>query len=901
MKKCLRCSAELADSATECTACSLSIEDTTDETAVLPADPHANTPTRLENPSKRNKTLTTTTGGSGRFVSGTILAGRYRIAGLIGKGGMGEVYKADDLELDQTVALKFLPEELSKNEELLRRFRGEVRNARQVSHRNVCRVFDIGEIEGLYYLTMEYIDGDDLSMLLRRIGRLPSDKAVEISRDISMGLAAIHKAGILHRDLKPANIIIDSNGEARITDFGIAGIEAEVQGNESKVGTPAYMSPEQIDGREVTQRSDIYSLGLLLYEIFTGKQAFEGESVQELQIKQATTSPRNPSEIVSGLDPIVENVIKRCLQKDPNDRPESALKVAMSLPGGDPLQMALEAGQTPSPEMVAAAPKVGTLRPLVALTLALIVFSAFGLLIGLSTRRALQHAVPLDKAPDVLSERGRELAENFGYPPVDSYQRFYVFTSYLDHIKENDQTQERWKKLESAQPAILQFLYRTSPEPIVPVAGGEPTLYDPPNNVPGMTRIRLDTKGRLVSFEGVPSRVMDTSGPRREFDWGGLFKEAGLDLTSFQSTDPQWTPPQVYDDQRAFSGIYPGVPDIPIRIEAATLRGKLVSFAIVEPWTPPPGKTPGPDGLLGPIIAISFFLVMLSGSAWLAIRNVRAGRSDLKNAFRVALLLFGLRMIIWLFSTHHVASLFEYRLLETAFAYALTWSVTGGLVYLAFEPYLRKVAPERVIAWNRLLTGDWRDPLVGRDVLIGAAGVSLTLIVGLVLTYFIPKWLGEPPSIGWDNPAYLGGIDIFPGFLANSISWSLFLSFGISFFMLFLGLLLRRKWLAAAAVWLLLAVPAIAVNSEATSLELIDGLFQISMAVLIAARFGVLASLSFFFLSYAGQIPFAADLTVWYAGNFMLVIVIVMGLTAYGFYTSIAGARLFGEKSLLGE
>ena len=324
-------------------------------------------------------------------MSGTVLAGRYRIFGLIGKGGMGEVYKAEDLELDQTVALKFLPEQLSKNEELLRRFRGEVRNARQVSHRNVCRVFDIGETEGLYYITMEYIDGDDLSMLLRRIGRLPSDKGVEISREICMGLAAIHKAGILHRDLKPANIIINSKGEARITDFGIAGIEAEVQGTESRVGTPAYMSPEQIDGKEVTQRSDIYSLGLLLYEIFTGKQAFEGDSAQELQIKQALTSPKNPSEIVSGIDPLVENVIKRCLEKDPRQRPETALSVAMSLPGGDPLQMALDAGQTPSPEMVAASQKKGALKPVVALSMLAIVIAGIIPIILLTWRGAHSH------------------------------------------------------------------------------------------------------------------------------------------------------------------------------------------------------------------------------------------------------------------------------------------------------------------------------------------------------------------------------------------------------------------------------------------------------------------------------------------------------------------------------
>jgi serine/threonine-protein kinase len=263
---------------------------------------------------------------------------------------MGEVYKADDLELEQTVALKFLPEELSKNEELLRRFRGEVRNARQVSHRNVCRVFDIGETEGLYYLTMEYVDGDDLSMLLKRIGRLPSDKAVEISREICMGLAAIHKAGIIHRDLKPANIIIDSKGEARITDFGIAGIEAEVQGNESGVGTPAYMSPEQIDGSKLTPKSDIYSLGLVLYEIFTGKPAFAGDSLPELLAKRTTTTPTSPSEIIAGIDPLVERVIERCLRDDPADRPESALRVALSLPGATRSRPRLRRGRRQAPK-----------------------------------------------------------------------------------------------------------------------------------------------------------------------------------------------------------------------------------------------------------------------------------------------------------------------------------------------------------------------------------------------------------------------------------------------------------------------------------------------------------------------------------------------------------------------
>ena len=303
---------------------------------------------------------------TGKFVAGTVLANRYRIIGLLGKGGMGEVFKAEDIKLAQTVALKFLPDKLEKDKAALERFHAEVRNARQVSHANVCRVFDIGEIDGRHFLSMEFIDGDDLSSLLRRIGRLPSDKAIEISRQLCFGLAAIHEAGILHRDLKPANVIIDSRGKARITDFGIAKIEDELKGGEIRVGTPAYMSPEQITGKEVSQRSDIYSLGLLLYEIFTGKQAFQADSMPELLRRQQTTAPTSPSEVLKDIDPIVERTILQCLEKNPAERPKNALQVAMMLPGGNPLEAAIAAGETPSPEMVAAAPKKGALKPAVA-------------------------------------------------------------------------------------------------------------------------------------------------------------------------------------------------------------------------------------------------------------------------------------------------------------------------------------------------------------------------------------------------------------------------------------------------------------------------------------------------------------------------------------------------------
>src|SRR5664280_1117452 len=166
----------------------------------------------------------------GRFVPGTLLGGRYRIIGLLGRGGMGEVYRATDMMLGQSVALKFLPEEAASNPRLLERFHGEVRVARQVSHPNVCRVYDIGEIEGMPFISMEYVDGEDLADLLTRIGRLPGDKAMETARKLCAGLAAAHARGVIHRDLKPANVMVDSEGQVLITDFGLAGLAGMLQG-----------------------------------------------------------------------------------------------------------------------------------------------------------------------------------------------------------------------------------------------------------------------------------------------------------------------------------------------------------------------------------------------------------------------------------------------------------------------------------------------------------------------------------------------------------------------------------------------------------------------------------------------------------------------------------------------
>src|SRR5688572_4904859 len=179
-----------------------------------------------------------------RFAAGELLAGRYRVVAPLGKGGMGEVYRADDLTLGQPVALKFLPLHIAQDPDRLARFRKEVAAARRVSHPNVCRVYDIAEHDGQPFLSMEYIDGESLASLLARVGRLPEEKAVEVARQLCSALQAVHDQGLLHRDLKPANVMLDGRGKVRLTDFGLAAAAGDLSATELRSGTPAYMAPE---------------------------------------------------------------------------------------------------------------------------------------------------------------------------------------------------------------------------------------------------------------------------------------------------------------------------------------------------------------------------------------------------------------------------------------------------------------------------------------------------------------------------------------------------------------------------------------------------------------------------------------------------------------------------------
>jgi hypothetical protein len=262
---------------------------------------------------------------------GTLLAARYRIGRQLGRGGMGVVYQADDLRLGHRVALKFLPAAFAGDPRRLAQFHNEVSVARQVSHPNVCRVYDIGEVDGHLFLSMEYVEGEDLAAMLGRRGPIPEEEAIELIRQICAGLAAVHARGALHRDLKPANIMLNTAGQVQLMDFGIAAIGDTAGATRPLEGTPAYMAPEQFARGEVSTRSDIYALGLVMREIVTGERLLTGTTVEALTQQQETASVDGPAWQSMRASPRLQQAIRQCLHLDPSQRPASAPAVAAML------------------------------------------------------------------------------------------------------------------------------------------------------------------------------------------------------------------------------------------------------------------------------------------------------------------------------------------------------------------------------------------------------------------------------------------------------------------------------------------------------------------------------------------------------------------------------------------
>jgi serine/threonine-protein kinase len=269
------------------------------------------------------------------LTTGSTFAGRYQIIEELGHGGMGKVYKVFDTDIKEKIALKLLRPEIAADRETVERFSNELKLARKISHRNVCRMFDLGKVEGTTFITQEFVPGEDLKKLIRKMGQLSSGRAVSIARQVCEGLAEAHRLGVVHRDLKPQNIMVDEDGNARIMDFGIArSLRSEgITGAGVIIGTPEYISPEQVDGQEADQRSDIYSLGIVLYEMLTGRVPFEGDTALSIVLKHKTEKPKNPRELNPQIPEDLNRIVLRCLEKAKDSRYQRVEDIVLELSG----------------------------------------------------------------------------------------------------------------------------------------------------------------------------------------------------------------------------------------------------------------------------------------------------------------------------------------------------------------------------------------------------------------------------------------------------------------------------------------------------------------------------------------------------------------------------------------
>ena len=736
---------------------------------------------------------------------------------------------------------------------------------------------------------MEYVDGEDLSSLLKRVGRFPEDRALEIARQICAGLAAAHERDVIHRDLKPANVMLDGTGKVRITDFGLAGTSGEA----IRAGTPAYMAPEQLAGNDVTARSDIYALGLVLYEIFTGQRALDGKNLAELIHKREQSGILPPTAIVKSLDPKIERAILKCLKPEVNERPASALAVAAALPGGDPLAAALAAGETPSPQMVAAAGSREALSLRATLAAASWIVLSTVVIVLLYQRVILLNRVPLPKAPAVLQDRAQEALASLGYDParaVDTASGLGLSRDYARFIDRTSTAPDRWSMLRTVRPETVIFWYRTSPQLLVPW-GSEYQIgrANPPLTTAGMTLVAVDANGRLSEFHAVPSpRPADTPAPPA--DWKKLFVAAGLDYDRFVAAKSQMVPPFYADERQAWEGSLPDRPEYTIRVEAAATAGKPVYFALTGPWSQigraggatPPSPFAQIIGVLASVIMPGLMVV----GAVLARGNLKAGRGDRAGALRVATFVFTTSMVAWALGASHIPAVgVEINRVFAAIGRGLFEAGLLWVTYLGLEPYVRRYAPDSILGWTKLVAGHWRDPRVGVDLMVGvSAGLAMTLLYAV--HNMLPPLAGflEPMPLITTETSLNGLRQIFAGIagqLIDAINQGMLGVAGVVGFVL----LLRNRVLALLAAIICFTPVVISgmFPGSTPRLDLAIGAGIITIFILTVVRAGLLSAVAALFTHFVLlRAPITTDFSSWHAsvGLWHVGVVLAVGLGA---------------------
>jgi hypothetical protein len=802
---------------------------------------------------------------SHQFTPGTVIANRFRIVATVGIGGMGEVYRADDTKLGQQIALKFLPQRYTRDPARLDAICSEVRLGRQISHPNVCRLYELLESDESHFIVMEYVDGEDLATLLGRIGRLPAGKALEVARDICAGLAAMHAKGIAHGDLKPANVLIDGRGTARITDFGVARLTSDPAFGGVLSGTPAYMAPEQLDGVAASTTSDVYALGLVLYEIFTGRRAHDASSLSGIRSTMNSAPPR-PDAIVPELDDAISRLVLRCLERDPAARPRDAREVLARIPGGDPLEAAVAAGHTPSPSLVAAASQAElTPSGAFAIFLAALALTAGGWLA--SGRFAIYSVNAPPQAPAVLAAAAERIAGGLSVPPPRGDRAGWFALS---------------PAREGAADGEIVFEYRTSDAPLVPLGhDGRVKWNDPPFTRRGMTNVVVDAAGRLRYLQAIPSPRAPSLDP---VGWRDVAAAAGLEADAM-SEKPLTAPvPVPHDEVREWIAGND-------RHRAARSAGRVVYFSSGDLDR----ETPAAGTSLPETVYLALLTLTLLVGAWLARRNILLGRVDHRGAIRVAAWVFVARIAAWLFTADHTASIAaELEHAATALGRSLYYAAQMWLGYMALEPYVRRRWPRTIVGWNRLVSGRLRDPIVGKEILAGsAAGAAVYLLeYARVLAPSHGAILVSPAAI-----ETLTSLRLLAGSLFHFQSRALFFALFGLFLLVLLKALLRSR-AAASVVWI--ALVSIAwLHGTSPAVDLPVAVVQMTIILLALTRFGLIAAASaFYFHLVLAATPLTLDPSSWFFSRGLLPLALLGALAAGALRSSLAGTRLF-ERPLL--
>jgi hypothetical protein len=537
---------------------------------------------------------------------------------------------------------------------------------------------------------------------------------------------------------------------------------------------------------------------------------------------------------------------------------------------------------------------VRTVGILVALILAGLVVAAV-----LGGKTNLLTKTPFPKAPAALDQKAQDVILSLGYtdPPTDRAYGFLYAKDYQRYAEKQEKPATYRAQLAKGQPPLIYFWYRQSPQYLEGPSTGDPRIPAvSPNNPPpthsGMVGLNLDPQGRLIEFSAVPPQVEESPVPPRPADWTALFIAAGLDMTRFTPAEPHWIPLVSFDARAAWTGSYEHAPVVPLRIEAASWRGRPVNFQLIGPWSRPERMQPLQwSAGLGFILA--FFICMLTLGEFLAWRNIRLQRGDTSGASRLAAFTLFLDMLLWVCGASHVPTPHEVDSFFRTLSWALLRAGVCWIVYVAIEPYVRRRWPQIMITWSRLLGGGVRDPLVGGHLLIGGA-----FGVGFAVWYFVGN-LYHARSGALDTQLSLDSmLDARHMTLVldrDFVDWIIAALFLLLVFFL-LRTMFRRLWLAAAAfiiIFSLFVFSSIGFGQLGLFDWLTVPLFS-ALLVFILTRFGVLALMVAFSVgSILQDFPLTADFSAWYAGSSLFAIASVLALTGYALYIALAGRPLF--------